>query len=581
MMASNHCLIEIVKEWIEEKSVQDARAEYPELISRFGCTNFISELASSYWSKQRRIVERISLTDSSFFPLSNVHTIAVYYYRLRNGGIERVISLLLPLWLELGYKIILLTEEAATDEDYPIPQSIERVLLPKVTQCKAANYQCRAEAWENIIAEHQIDTIVYEAWDSAFLFWDACVIKGLGCHLVSGVHGTYTYLFREQVRQRFDLFRAYHLVDRAVVLSHSFEGFWNHFCPSRYIPNPVHISPSEDCSTLTGDIILWVGRFIEEKNPKDAIRMFAKVKSSTPASSLIMLGTGEPEVVNSVKALARELGLESSVLFPGYHKEISDYYKKASVLLFTSSFEGFPMTIAEAKSHGLPIVMYDLPYCEMVRDRRGIISVPQGDIAGLAHSLQNYLALDVKERLALGNASRESAESFATFDLKKAWQELFDGLVIPSKASFANRDVDVEFLLDNIEFGESKISNYLSEVLAGKDWLEQHSAEQERWISELQNGKDWLEQQVQMRETQIHELQSDKECLKQQVLAGETKIHTLQSNCSELTAACQRQEAALRSAQEQLDMLQQENESLRHVKGWLKYKLHALHRTIQ
>ena len=84
-----------------------------------------------------------------------------------------------------------------------------------------------------------------------------------------------------------------------------------------------------------------------------------------------------------------------------------------------------------------------------------------------------------------------------------------------------------------------------------------------------------------MRETQIHELQSDKECLKQQVLAGETKIHTLQSNCSELTAACQRQEAALRSAQEQLDMLQQENESLRHVKGWLKYKLHALHRTIQ
>ena len=504
-MASNYCLGEIIKEWIEEKSVQEARAEYPELISRFGCANVISELASSYWSEQRRIVERISLTGSSLSPFSNVHTIAVYYYRLRNGGIERVISLLLPLWLELGYKIILLTEEAATDEDYPIPQNIERVLLPKVTQCRAANYQCRANAWESIITEYQLDAIVYEAWDSAFLFWDACAIKGLGCYLVSGVHGTYTYLFREQVRQRFDLFRAYHLVDCAVVLSHSFEGFWNHFCPSRYIPNPVHMCRSEDCSTLTGDIILWVGRFSEEKNPKDAVHVFAKVKSSVPSSSLIMLGTGEPEVVNSVKALAQELGLESSVLFPGYHKDISDYYKNASVLLFTSSFEGFPMTIAEAKSHGLPIIMYDLPYCEMVRDRRGIISVPQGDIAGLAHSLQNYLALDVKERLALGNASRESAESFATFDLKKAWQELFDGLAISSKASFAGRDVDVEFLLDNIEFGESKISNYLSEVLAGKDWLEQHSAEQERWIGELQSGKDWLEQHCKNQEKVIQE----------------------------------------------------------------------------
>lgn len=250
---------------------------------------------------------------------------------------------------------------------------------------------------------------------------------------------------------------------------------------------------------------MWVGRFSEEKNPKDAVHVFAKARGDNRSSKLVMLGTGETEVVNSVKALARELGLESSVLFPGYHKEISDYYKKASVLLFTSSFEGFPMTIAEAKSHGLPIVMYDLPYCEMVRDRRGIISVPQGDIAGLAHSLQNYLALDVKERLALGKASRESAESFATFDLKKAWQELFDGLVIPSKASFANRDVDVEFLLDNIEFGESKISNYLSEVLAGKDWLEQHSAEQERWIGELQSGKDWLEQHSKNQEKIIQE----------------------------------------------------------------------------
>lgn len=569
-MATNNSLTDIAKKWIEEKSVQDARAEYPELISRFGCTKFISELASNYWTEQRKIYERISLAAPSANQSSNVSSIAVYYYRLRNGGIERVISHLLPIWLNLGYRIILLTEEAATDDDYPVTQNIERVLLPKVTQCKAANYQYRANAWENIIAEYQIDAIVYEAWDSAFLFWDACTIKGLGCNLVVGIHGTYTYLFREQVRQRFDLLRAYHLVDCAVVLSRSFVGFWNHFCPSRYIPNPVCLCPSEDCSALTEETILWVGRFIEEKNPKDAVHVFAKARGDNRSSKLVMLGTGETEVVNSVKALARELGLESSVLFPGYHKEISDYYKKASVLLFTSSFEGFPMTIAEAKSHGLPIVMYDLPYCEMARDRRGIISAPQGDIVGLTHSLQNYLALDVKERLALGKASRESAESFAAYNQKAAWKELFESLAASSKSAFSNKEFDVEFLLDNIEFGENKISNYLSEVLAGKDWLEQHSAEQERWIGELQSGKDWLEQQVQMRETQIHELQSDKECLKQQVLAGETKIHALQSNCSELTAACQRQEAALRSAQEQLDMLQQENESLRHVKGWLK-----------
>ena len=61
----------------------------------------------------------------------------------------------------------------------------------------------------------------------------------------------------------------------------------------------------------------------------------------------------------------------------------------------------------------------------------------------------------------------------------------------------------------------------------GKAGLEQHSQEQEQWISELQKGKDWLEQQIQGQERRINELQK-------------------------------------------------ENESLRHVKGWLKTKFRDL-----
>ena len=33
--------------------------------------------------------------------------------------------------------------------------------------------------------------------------------------------------------------------------------------------------------------------------------------------------------------------------------------------------------------------------------------------------------------------------------------------------------------------------------------------------------------------------------------------------------------------QVKIDKLQQENESMWHIKGWLKYKLHALRRAIQ
>ena len=99
----------------------------------------------------------------------------------------------------------------------------------------------------------------------------------------------------------------------------------------------------------------------------------------------------------------------------------------------------------------------------------------------------------------------------------------------------------------------SELYHTLSELQAGKDWLEQHSQEQEQWISELQKGKDWLEQQIQEQEQWISELQKGKEWLEQQIQGQERRINELQK----------------------------ENESLRQVKGWLKYKLHALRRTIQ
>ena len=170
-------LDDVIKEWTYRKSIRDAREEYPKLISRFGGTAFISALASDCWSNQRIVLERIPIENDKFCHNTSVRTIGVYYFRMRNGGIERVLSILLPMLLELGYKVILLTEEAATTEDYPIPETIERVLLPRVADCKAKNYHKRATAWEAILTSYEIDTVLYEAWDSPFLFFDACTIK--------------------------------------------------------------------------------------------------------------------------------------------------------------------------------------------------------------------------------------------------------------------------------------------------------------------------------------------------------------------------------------------------------------------
>ena len=45
------------------------------------------------------------------------------------------------------------------------------------------------------------------------------------------------------------------------------------------------------------------------------------------------------------------------------------------------------MTLIEAQSFGLPVVMYELPYLNIVQDNDGIISVKQEDVEGAAKEI--------------------------------------------------------------------------------------------------------------------------------------------------------------------------------------------------
>ena len=52
------------------------------------------------------------------------------------------------------------------------------------------------------------------------------------------------------------------------------------------------------------------------------------------------------------------------------------------------------MVLTEALSHGVPVVMYDLPYLELVRQCQGIFSVPMGDTAAAAEAVSALLSDD-------------------------------------------------------------------------------------------------------------------------------------------------------------------------------------------
>ena len=70
-------------------------------------------------------------------------------------------------------------------------------------------------------------------------------------------------------------------------------------------------------------------------------------------TKVLLLGNGED--LEKVRALCKELSLQSDAIFTGVVSNVSDYLQAADVFVFPSVFEGLPLTLIEAQANGLPV----------------------------------------------------------------------------------------------------------------------------------------------------------------------------------------------------------------------------------
>ena len=52
-----------------------------------------------------------------------IRTIALYYFRMYSGGIERFLSLIIPIYIKMGYRVVLFTDEYKPELEYPLPNT--------------------------------------------------------------------------------------------------------------------------------------------------------------------------------------------------------------------------------------------------------------------------------------------------------------------------------------------------------------------------------------------------------------------------------------------------------------------------
>ena len=447
----NQIIDDNLYKWYSQLSLSEAKAGYDLLIKNLTPSVVVSELAKRHWWEGSQMLDRLVNREKSIQTGRLVKNIGVYYHRMRNGGVERVLSKLLPMWKEMGYQLTLFTDEKATDEDYSIPEGIVRVVLPGIIESQGAKYKKRARYWEAMIKKYDIDTIVYNSAFCETILWDTCLIKGLDCNLVVETHSVFCgSMWYSPIFSSF-LPRIYRMVDRVVSLSRVDATFWQNYAPTYCIPNPIDAVPETKISNLISQNIVWVGRLSAEKKPYQMLEAFSIVLKAVPDATLTIVGDGDsPEWMEGLQNYAMQHHIDHAVDFRGFELEVSEFYQNASILAITSLIEGFCLVLTEAMGHGLPTVMYDLPNLELVKENESIITVPQNDVYALANAMISLLN-DIDKRQSMGKAARRKIEEFLRFDIKAAWREVFDSFInLPVYQPDENTKIMLDLLFENI-----------------------------------------------------------------------------------------------------------------------------------
>ena len=361
----------------------------------FAC---ICGLAVYQWDRKADAASFLKNIDEIRYRPRKTKNIAVYYRSIKNGGAQKVVASLASMLASSNedYKVILITEEQPSEDDYEVHPSVIRAMIPDNEEYVKQKYPVRAKAISSLIDQYQIDLFISGMWSAQMTFWDLMIIKSHPRHpaYVSHTHSAAGVMWSYLGNEVKETWHSYSMMDAVVCLSEVDRVYWSMI--NRRVYNIPNIFPTQKAGDISqkshNHNVLWVGRITEEKQPLEIVYIMQEVVKEVPDVCCRIVGTGDEELVNQLEYLIEEKGLENSIELCGFHKDVSQFYNSSSILLITSAYEGYSLTAIEAASWGTPIVMYDIPWLEVNKQFEGsILSVSQFDRKGAAHEIIQLL----------------------------------------------------------------------------------------------------------------------------------------------------------------------------------------------
>lgn len=192
--------------------------------------------------------------------------------------------------------------------------------------------------------------------------------------------------------------------------SRAFPHLANHFA---VIPYGTDIkTPAED-TVRDAHTIISIGRLEKQKDVFAQVNAFALFHKEYPATRLKIFGDGSDKP--ALQELADKLGLHEAVVFCGFSNDVNREYQRAAMMVFSSRYETFGLTVMESLSNGTPVASYDVRYGTkaMLKDRKNGMVARSNTPESLAEAMIKLYKLELspeKVKRSIAHLSRANFE---------------------------------------------------------------------------------------------------------------------------------------------------------------------------
>lgn len=356
---------------------------------------------------------------------------------LNHGGAERLATLWASGFTNQGKQVVVVAN-IGKDAAYSLPDNVTLLPLTPSRSNKVAKYVLAIRMLRSYFKKYQPDVIIGVMYACSLM----AKIAELGMHIpvINTEHNSFERPPQQPMSStdKIAKFWLNYIYDGITVLTEADMRVLNGRFKNVFIlPNPTFLSTLETVPSKE-NIVLAAGRLDawEYKGFDVLIRAWGKIANSEQLIvnrggwKLQIAGTGSEESLNYLKQLCKENGVEDSVEFLGFQKDIESLYKRASIFVLSSRYEAFGMVLVEAMSQGCACVACD--YKGRQKDiignaANGLLCVPDDD-QKLAERLSSLLEDDVL-RSEIQHASLKRAKEFSLDSIMDKWNVLLNDIL--------------------------------------------------------------------------------------------------------------------------------------------------------